>query len=158
MTLDAKDPLAGEFLSLVNDTKLSPADRANNMIGLFAKAQKSFEEKGAQLWVKTNDDWQKNLITQHTEAGLEQKLGRLGGIVDAYVDQANKHFKANNPTATALPEFGKDLRAAMDLTGAGNHPAIVNFLFWVTDQLGEGRPLGGSPPAGEKSRAEKLFG
>lgn len=155
--LDANNPLAKEFLGVLNNKDLSGADRGKALLGLYGKLTESMGEDNSRVWAELNDNWQSALIKEHGQQNLEAKLAKVGGLVEAY----DKAMKAAHPGVNgAQPkEFGKSLREAMTLTGAGNHPESVNFLFWLADQLGEGTALGGSPPGGgPKDRAETLFG
>ena len=141
---------------------MTPVDRANAVLGLYEKAITSFNEEAENMWLTQNGEWQDELIKQHGgEDKLEPHLAKIGGLIEAYEkDKREAHESRYQGVSEAppVPEFGTELRQMMTLTGAGNNPQVMNFLFWVADQLGEGSPLTGGPAAQDLSRAEKLFG
>ena len=61
----------------------------------------------------------------------------------------------------ALDQFGNDeVRRVLTATGAGNNPAVVQFVLKMAQALGEGQPTPpGRPPGsgGRKSYAEKAY-
>lgn len=54
------------------------------------------------------------------------------------------------------PALVSDFRAAMDLTGAGDHPAFVKALWRLAQHIGEGKPVSGKGPSplGQKDPAK----
>lgn len=63
-------------------------------------------------------------------------------------------------------KLANEFKAAMDLTGAGNHPAFINVMWKLAQQLGEGSPVRGNGPsphataqpgAARKSPAQEIF-
>lgn len=154
-TIDKDNPLVGEFLKIANDKTLDAKTRTEGMVGLYAKAVDQIAEQNLKSWVALNEKWQDELIKQHGgRPALDEKLSKIGGLIEAY----DKDMRAKLPAGAPAKDYGKGLREAATLTGAGNNPENVNFLIWVADQLSEGAPLSGTPAGGEKSRAEKLFG
>jgi hypothetical protein len=118
---------------------------ANGLLSL----QKEMAESQMQEWLATNGKWQEEVRADPVFGGakLDENLGKVSTLIN--------EFAAKN----GGPEIGQSVREAMDLTGAGNHPAIVKFLIWTCSQLSEGTSLGGGSTAGgEVSRAQKLFG
>lgn len=149
---DTKDPLAGRFLEVVNKEG-SQKERAQALIDLHKDIVAQFTADSEKAFLDMQTEWQDSLVEEHGEAKLNQKLGKVASVMDAY-DAA---MRAANPTADK--EFGQELREAMTLTGAGNNPAVVNFLSWIAETQGEGSPLIGTPAGGaERSRAERMFG
>lgn len=127
-------------------------------MGIYSELTARAEQDSIKAWNDTQDQWQKDLEKQvGGKPALDANLSKLGGIINAYVEDSTAKFKANNPNGV-VPDYGKVVKDAMTMTGAGNNPATMSFFFWIADQLGEGRPLGGSPAGGEQSRASVLFG
>lgn len=156
--LDPKNPLVEEFVGSLNDKDLSPIDRANKMLDLYKKSMTEYEEASTKHWLETNEKWQQDLITEFGEAKLEERLAKAGSVLESFDKDMRAAFASANADKPA-PEFGKELRQALTLTGAGNHPAIVKFLFWAADQLGEGAPLSGTPAGGAPlSREDRMYG
>lgn len=156
VSLDKDNPLVPDFLNLVNNKDLSPKDRGAAMVALYGKVVEQLSEQNTKAWMDLNNDWQKQLITEHTEPVLQEKVARIGGLLNAY----DAEMKAAHPAVgnVAAREYGKELREAATLTGAGNNPAFFNFISWIADQLGEGRPLAGKPAGdAQQDRASRLF-
>lgn len=53
---------------------------------------------------------------------------------------------------TLDPTLAKDFKAAMDLTGAGDHPAMVKALWKLSQAIAEGKPVSGAGPSPEGQR------
>jgi len=131
--------LRDEFLGIVNDAEMSAADRANALIGLQGKVLEAASEANSAAWNQMQETWQK-------EVKADPEIG--GGNFQATLD------KVGNLVA----EYGSDeLKQAMDITGAGNHPAVIRFLAKVADQLTEvSKPVVGTP-ASSLSAAQRLY-
>jgi hypothetical protein len=54
---------------------------------------------------------------------------------------------------TLDPALRADFQAAMDLTGAGDHPAFVKAMWRLSQAISEGRPVTGKGPSPEGQRA-----
>lgn len=140
-TVDEK--LSADFLGVMNDQKMSPAERAQQLIDLQAKAITLASEKGREQWNNLQTEWQ-TAVKADPEIGgdkLPPVLTRL---------------------AAALTTFGTDAtRQAFDATGAGNNPEIIKFFNKMALALGEGQlTKGGAPgPVGksEDAIARRLF-
>lgn len=150
---DTEDPLAGRFLEVVNKDYESKSERAQALIDLHKDIVAEYEAGAQKAFLDTQNEWQDKLIEEHGEKPLDEKLGKVAQLIDTY-DQEMRESSGKTDQ-----EFGQELREAMALTGAGNNPAIVNFLIRLAEQQSEGSPLSGAPTGGaERSRAEKLFG
>jgi len=146
---DSENPLATEFLSVVNNMPKTPVEVANAMLNL----QQRVAEQTATQWLETNREWQETLENDPIVGGdkLDPALGNISRLMDEYA-------RTYSGSPTEATKIGDDLRNAFTITGAGNQPDIVKFLIWTTSQLSEGAPLSGAPASGEVSRAHKLFG
>lgn len=151
---DVNQEGAKDFLAALNDENLSRQDLGRKMVELYAAEVSRFEQEANREWLDMNNKWQEDLERQHGAVNLEQKMSQVGALFNRY----DKDMKDAVPQGQNVPEFGKDLREALNLTGAGNNPAIVNFCIWLADQLGEGSPLSGSPASQERSLADRMFG
>lgn len=137
--VEVSDELVGEFIDVLNNLDLSPQERANALIGLQIKTQESAGQHLAEVWNKTQEEWR-----GETQAALGENLDKsLAGIrqlVDDYGGEPDKVLEA------------------FDLTGAGNHPAIVSFLARVAEVLvQEGEPVSGAPASAPQDRASRMF-
>jgi hypothetical protein len=157
---DPEDPLAGEFLSLLNDMPEDRNEMASRLIGLYAKGQ----EQMLQQWVDTNAGWQEELKKDPIFGGdkLEPALGKAAAQIDAFSqDIAQRELSpsaSDADKAAKAKEIGEGVRAALTLTGAGNNPHTAKLFMWMADQLSEGSPLTGMPGGADLSQADKLFG
>lgn len=128
------------FLGILNNRALSPSEQAQALIDLQAKVSKEASEAGSQAWTEMQTQWQ-NDVRNDPEIGgakLDANLASIGKLIDQY---------------------GSDeLRAVMDLTGAGNNVHVVKFLANVARQLTEGGPVqSAQPPAQQQSLASILY-
>lgn len=71
-----------------------------------------------------------------------------------------RHKTAMNVCGAVIEEYGTPgLRAALDLTGAGNNPEIIRFIHNIGKALGEGRPIPAIKPApAPSSKAQRRYG
>jgi hypothetical protein len=131
------------FLDLMNDPEISPAERAQKLIDLQLSIAEDAGKASQALWDKTQSDWQ-------AEA---QALPEIGG------DQLPKTL-AN--IKSGLDKLGatKETYAALNFTGAGNHPEIIRILSKATAHLIEGTPTkdGTAPAKGKLSQADRIYG
>lgn len=143
VTLTADDPGLKDFLGIVNDNKMSPAERATALIHLQAKLAKEASEKGSNEFAEMQQKWQ-------DEVRADPEIG-------------GKKLQANQTMISrALDKFGSaEARQAFDYTGAGNNPHIFKFitkLCQAANIMEPGRPVLGQPGGGrELTAAEKLY-
>lgn len=139
------DETMTEFLGLMNDAQLSPNERANKLINLQQNfITSSLEAVGKQLetnWKDTQDQWRSQ----------SQALPEIGG---AKLPETLATIKKGLDAVGA----SKETYAALDLTGAGNHPEVIRVLHALTKNLAEGRPVSGGPTKGPLTHADKMFG
>jgi len=132
------------FLAVMNDVNLEPAARAQALIDLqvdyATKANEATQEAYNTLWQDTQKGWQDEVRADPT----------IGG---AKLDQSLSTIKRGLESVGATPATF----AALDLTGAGNHPEIIRVLHALTLPLAERAPPAGSPPRGALSQADRLF-
>lgn len=133
------DEVGGKFTELVNSNKI-PKEAAQGLLDLYASQIKSQVDAGAQLWQQTNDQWQAEIKADPAIGGakLPQTLASIAKLIDH-------------------PDFADPgLRAAMDLTGAGNNPAIVRLLHKLSTKFTEGGYTAGSPPGSIPAKPTSL--
>ena len=157
--IDKTSPFASEFVGILNDPKLTRAELATKLLDLQSRANSAMEEALGQQWLEANASWvEKSTQLYGGQKGLEAVTGRISNSIEAFSKELSSKIKANDPSAQ-VPDFAKDLRTAMTLTGAGNHPVILQYLDFLTTSFAEGSPLiGGAAGAGDRSRAERMFG
>lgn len=134
------DPaLAEDFTKVVNEHGI-PRSAVQALLGLQEKSMKAASEAGSALWTKTQDTW-RNEIHSDPEIGGEK-------------------WKAHSTNiGKLLDEYGTpELRGALDLTGAGNHPAVARFMAKVAAHLTEpGAVLASVPSTGPRDAANILY-
>lgn len=135
------DESAAEFEALLNDHTLSRPQLAQKLIDMQIKAINDLSERGKTRVAEMHDGWVKTIQSDPTIGGdkLPSVLDGISTLLD------------NTPNNDAV-------RAAFDLTGAGNHPAIVSFLHWVASKLNEGGPAPAPTPTDQLTdAANRMF-
>ena len=145
---DFPDELRGEFATVLGDEKLGPQERAQALLDLYAKQAETFTgaltarmaEEAATAYSAMQESWRTELraLPQFAGAKLEPELG---AIKQALVAQGadEKFFEALN------------------ITGAGNHPAIVSMLHKLTLPLREGGAVSGTSAARSVNPALNIY-
>lgn len=130
------------FLEIMNNSALSPAERGQALINLQAGLATQSEEARSQAWNDLQQTWQSEVQADKEIGGanLPATLTSIGHLMDRFAND--------------------EVRQALDQTGAGNHPAIVKFLFNLSKQLTEGTPAtpGAPAAAGSLSLSERIYG
>lgn len=118
-----------------------PKARVQGLLDLYAKQTKKASEKGSQAWDALQEDWQKGIRENPTYGGakLNESLGAISKLIDEF---------SENPA---------EVRAALDLTKAGNHPAVFSMLAKVAAALSEGKPAPGATPVDTRDAAAKMY-
>jgi len=136
----SKDAHFTKFLETMNDSKLSAGDRATALYKLQGEVLTSLAEKQAADFTKMNDEWREKVFADPVYGGtkLAETTAAIGKLVDKYGDA--------------------ELRDAMDLTGAGNHPAFVRMMAKIAKDMNE-PTLNNTPvtPASQASIAEVIY-
>lgn len=133
------EALSNEFTEIVNDDKLSRADRAQKLIDLQAKLMSGLSERGKTEWNNLQADW-----TQKTQADPDVGGAKLPAVLQ--------------DIGTILDTYGTpELREVFTLTGAGNHPEMVKFLYKIAGKLKEGGPVSGAPTSQPGGDAKSLY-
>lgn len=150
-------------------------------IGDFTKALAEFEMKTkadhaevqalGQSFMERHITEVRNSVERHTSALLDafeqqksdwreafEKDPDLGGNRrDTTLNAANEFIKTHGGT----PEQQKEVRELFDLTGVGNHPAIIRLLAQAAHsrEFTEGKPLPATNPVPMvKNKIEKRYG
>lgn len=110
----------------------------SDLLGEYATRVKSVQDAAVQAYQETNKKWQDEVRADPDIGGekLDGVLKTIGAVI-------------NDPAITA-PGF----KEALNLTGAGNNPAIIKTIFKMAQKLTEGGHVSGAPPA-EKPGAKR---
>lgn len=125
--------------SLTPEAAQSAVDMAT---GLLTTQAEGFAQAQATAWKTVNEGWVAELKADPEWQG----------------DKFNANIRT---VGKALDEYGgPELRAAFDLTGAGNHPAIVKAFFKMANALSEGTQVTANAPApkGPRTPGQSLYG
>ena len=133
------DGLLKKFVDTLNNTSLSPADKANALIGLQKEAMAAAEEAQTQAFASMNEEWISQIKSDPELGGdkLDDNLAVVAKVIDKYGDQ--------------------ELRDALALTGAGNHPAVFRFMLKVAQDVTEGGPVTGASSSKQPDLASLLY-
>jgi hypothetical protein len=117
-------------------------EQAQKFIDLAVSREQAAARKGVQAFVDLQTKWV-------SEIKADPDIG--GDKFQASIASAARAIER-----LAIP----GLREALDLTGAGNNPAIVKAFARIGQMISEDRfrPGNGAPPAAAKSPAEVIYG
>lgn len=133
-----------QFLSILSDDKMSPKDRAQALVDLQGGLMTKAAESVAKAYSDLQEKWQ-NEVKADPELGgqaMQANLAQVSKMIDAYAGSDAEKAK---------------VRAALDATGAGNHPDVIRFMFRLAKVVNEPGAVHGAPTVTEPSRAEKLY-
>ena len=144
-SIAADDPALGEFLGLMNNGELTPSERAQQLIDLQTSSSEAMltalEQEQQSAWDSMQDDWK----------AQAKALPELGG---ENLGRTLSDIQTGLRSAGVEQEFFQ----ALNLTGAGNHPAVIKALHILTKGFTEQPPVSGAPAgAAGKSLAERMF-
>ncbi len=126
-------------------------DAAQKMVDFYAANSLQAAEAPYKEWANLQKQW----TTQISERFPGEKSGQVRSMISSVID------------TTLPPSLAKGLRTALDITGAGSHPDVVEALSILLKPLSEGTPVrGGAPsPGGQRapdsappSIADALYG
>lgn len=130
------------LVETLSDEKLAPQDRAQRLMDIHADVVKKVGEANTKAWTDLNEGWIK-------EAKADPEIG--GAKLEATKTTIAKAIDSLGP------DSAKAFRQALDMTGAGNNPAIIRGLNKWASQIVEGSHVTGTPPSGPKDTAAMFF-
>lgn len=115
---------------VLNDTKLDPQARGQKLVEMYSEAVKQVSEANTKAWETTNAQW---LVQIKADAEIGgDKLPATQQSIAKMIDLLG-------------PERATAFRESLNLTGAGNNPAIVKGMAWFASKLTEGGHVAGTP-------------
>lgn len=120
-----------------------PKEAVQDLVGMYAAELQKVQSEAYSTYEKLNNEWVDSIKSDKEVGGekFDANLGKIGAFLSnpAFVD----------------PGF-KD---ALNLTGAGNHPAVFKTMLKIAEALTEGGPVSGAPNASPKpaSVAEAMY-
>lgn len=139
--IELADDVKDEFLAVFNADDLTPAQAAKQLLSLHGRMMESVATEMVSRWEHTQAQWREEVAALPEFRGVnpEQPRAEIARILNRY--------------------GSAEARKAFDLTGAGNHPAIVRMLLKIAKDINEEAPvLGGPTTAVTPSRADRLYG
>lgn len=128
-----------EFTAYARELNL-PQDKAQAAVGMGVKLIESYQAKQAEALQQQQTAWRNEVVNDRDIGGqaLAENLGYAAKVLDTYAP---------------------DLRAVLDETGLGNHPAFVKAFVKIGKAISEDRLVGGAQqaPGSALDPAAKLF-
>ena len=135
ITLDAKAIEAAT--PLFKEAGLTQ-DQAQKFVDFYAAKQVESAQAPYDMYAQMREGWQKEVKADPEIGG---KLPQVKETVSRALDTLGDATLAKN------------FREAMDLTGAGDHPAFVKTIYKLAQMVTEGRHVAGSGPSALGQRA-----
>src|SRR6266702_3805541 len=126
-------------------------DAAQKMVDFYAANSLQAAEAPYKEWANLQKQWTGEIADRFPGEKSNQVKSMISNVIDT----------------TLPPSLAKGLRTALDITGAGSHPDVVEALSILLKPLSEGTPVrGGAPsPGGQRapdsappSIADALYG
>lgn len=141
-----KEALAS-FQTVAKELNLSQ-EQAQRLIDLRAAEVKAATDASLEAYTNMRQDWQKQTATAKDLGDGKELRSDVAANIGRALDVLPKDVR------TAFTE-------AMDLTGAGDHPAVLRAFNLIAQRIGEGKLVSGNPaPNGDakpKSAAAAMF-
>lgn len=138
--VELDEALVGEFTPVAKELGLSQ-EGAQKLVDLYSKQRTADVQKLHDAWAKTHEEWTADVKS-------DKEFG--GAALEANLAIAKKAINS---------EFGgKDLVEALNVTGAGNHPAIVRFFYKLGKAMANDKfEIGGSSSNQPRDPARALY-
>lgn len=123
-------------------------EQGQKLFDIQVQRELSLAKAPQDAYAATRADWQSKVKSdpELTSAVSGDKTG-----IDAV------KLDIGRAIATLPADLQASFREAMDVTGAGDHPAFVKAMYKFSQSIGEGRPVSGAgpSPAGQKAPGAK---
>lgn len=138
--LEIDQEALAEFEAIAKDKTLKPAELAQKVLDLAAKREQ-------------------NRIEAH-KGRVAQWADEVRGDKDIGGDKLTETLSVAKKAIDLGPP---ELKELLNVSGLGNHPAVVKWAYAVGKALSEdrfvkGSPAGGQAAAGDEGRAQRLYG
>lgn len=140
--IKADDPTLKTLGEILADNKINPQERGQRLLDLHAQAHKTARDASTEAWNSVQTEWQTKTKAD-PEIGGAKWAGTQATIAKA-IDSLG-------------PDLAAGLREALDVTGAGNHPAVAKALHSFASRLTEGSHISGAPPSTVQSVKEAFY-
>lgn len=135
------DAKLGEFKTIAAEAKM-PQEHAQKLVDLYAAEIKQVQEAPLRAWNDLQKQWREEVISDPEIGGanLDKNLATIKGGLNAL-----------------LGEQAKSFFEALNVTGAGNNPAIVRGLLKAAAPHAPATPVDGNPGSGGKSAGAIMY-
>jgi hypothetical protein len=139
LTLD--EAKMGEFSKIASEAKM-PQEVAQKLVDLYTSELKQLTEAPMRAWTELQTKWQDEVRNDPVIGGqnLEKNLAATKAGLNALLGEDSKAF------------FD-----ALNITGAGNNPAILRGLMKAAAPHAPATPVSGSPGKAAKSAGQTLY-
>jgi antitoxin component of RelBE/YafQ-DinJ toxin-antitoxin module len=134
-TIDAK--LLEQATPLFKELGLTQ-DQAQKLVDIQVARELALAKAPQDAYAATRADWQAK-VKADAEISAYSKDGKTG--TDAVKIDIGKAIN------TLPADLQASFREAMDITGAGDHPAFVKAMWKFAQAIGEGKPVSGAGPS-----------
>jgi hypothetical protein len=126
-----------EIHGMFKDMRLPQAE-AQRLVDYYSKKTLEAAQAPVEYYKEMQDKWVQEIQADPEIGGskLDQVKTTIGRALDSLGDQ----------------KLANEFRAAMDLTGAGNHPAFVKAFYRFAQKITEGTTHVGGAPRGANER------
>ena len=111
---------------------------AQKLLDFYVAKASDAAEAPYRLWVDTQKEWVDQI---KADPDLGKRLPEVKATVAKAIDGLGD------------PKLAADFRQAMDVTGAGNHPAFVKAFWKLAQMVTEGGHVSGKGPSAEGQKA-----
>lgn len=138
--MKSDDPTLASFGEVLANDKLSPLERGQALLDLYADVTKKGRDAATEAWNTVNKQWETATLADKDIGGA--KWDTTKSTIAKAIDSLG-------------PELAASVREALDVTGAGNHPAMVKMMYKFASQITEGGHIGGNPPGAGAPKSVK---
>lgn len=105
---------------------------AQRLVDFYTSKMAELAEAPQKAWTDTQKEWQSQIKNDKELGG---KLPEVRSTVARAIDGLGD------------PALAKEFRQAMDITGAGNHPAFIKTFYKLAQSITEGKHVSGTSPS-----------
>jgi hypothetical protein len=105
---------------------------AQRLVDFYTAKMAEIAEAPQKAWTDTQKEWQAQIKNDKELGG---KLPEVRSTVARAIDSLGD------------PALAKEFRLAMDVTGAGNHPAFIKTFYKLAQTMTEGKHVSGTAPS-----------
>ena len=130
------DKTLPEVQTLFKEMNLNQ-DQAQKLVDFYAKNRLEAAAAPYKAWADLQKEWQGEIANRFPGDKSTEVKSMIRGVFNNILP----------------PSLSKNLSAALDLTGAGSHPDVVEALSILLKPLSEGTPVRGNGPSKEGQTA-----